>query len=73
MFPEKLQPDAVDFDGTLGMRLYQIGKILFPLFQGQFVRATIKSFTDITHSQRVGLNGLLTFSLQFEKAQMTLI
>ena len=42
-----------------------IGKILLSLFQRQFVRATIKLFTDPAYSQRIGLNGLFTFSLQF--------
>ena len=73
MFPEKLQPNEVDFDGTPRMGLHQIGKILFPLFQGQFIGATIKSFTDSTHGACVGLNGLLTFTMQFEKTQVTLI
>ncbi len=43
MFPEKLQTITVNFDGTLGMGLYQVGKILFPLFQGQLA---IKVFPD---------------------------
>jgi hypothetical protein len=67
MFPEKLQPDAVDFDGTPGMGFHQIGKILFPLFQGQFIGATIEMLSDSAHGARVRLNGLLTFALKFER------
>jgi hypothetical protein len=73
VFPEKLQTIAVNFNGTPGMRLDQVGKILFLLFQGQFVGATIKMFSDSAHSARIGINGRLTFALQFEQTQVTLI
>jgi hypothetical protein len=55
------------------MGLHQFGKVLFLLFQTQLIRATIKMFTDPTHSPSVGINGLLTFALQLEQTQMTLI
>ena len=66
MFPEKLQPIAVNFDGTLGMGLNKLGKLFFPLFQSQLVGAAIKMFNDTPHSACVGINGILTFSLQLE-------
>jgi hypothetical protein len=66
MFPEKLQPIAVDFDGTPGMGLNKLGKVFFPLFQSQLVGAAIKTFNDPPHSARVGINGFLTFALQLE-------
>jgi hypothetical protein len=73
MFPIKLQTNTVNFNGTPGMGLDQVGKILFSFFQGQLIGATIKMFTDSAHSARVGLNGLLTFALQLEQSQVTLI
>jgi hypothetical protein len=73
MFPEKHQANAVYFNGTPGMGLHQIGKILFPLFQGQFIGATIESFTDSPHGARIRVNGILTFALKFERTQVTLI
>jgi hypothetical protein len=73
MFPEKLQTIAVNFNGTPRVGFHQVGKILFPLFQGQFVGATIKMFSDSAHSARLGINGLLTFALELEQTQVTLI
>lgn len=73
MFPEKLQTIAINFDGTPGMGLDQVGKILFPLFQGQLVRATIKMFPDPAHRARVGINCFLTFALELEQTQVTLV
>jgi len=69
MFPEKLQTITVNFDGTPGMGLDQVGKIFFPLFQGQFVGTTIKMISDSTYSARVGINGRFTFALELEQAQ----
>jgi len=63
MFPEKLQTIAVNFYGTPGMGLYQVGEVLFPLLQGQLIGAAIKTFIDPPHSARVGINCLLTFAL----------
>ncbi|MDY0042511.1 MAG: HNH endonuclease [Desulforhabdus sp.] len=68
-----LQTITVDFDGTPGMGLHQIGKILLPLFQAQLIRATIKTFTDPAHSTRIGINGFFAFALQLEQTQVTLI
>jgi hypothetical protein len=63
MFPEELQPITVDFDGTPRMGLHQVGEVLFPLFQGQLIRAAIKMLRDPTHGSGVGINGLLTLAL----------
>jgi hypothetical protein len=46
---------------------------LFPLFQGQLIGATIKITPDPAYGARVGINGLLAFSLGFEHAPVTLI
>ena len=73
MLPEELQAITVNLDGTPGMGLNQLGKIFFSLFQGQLIGAAIKMLTDPTHSPRVGINGLLAFTLKFEQAQVTLI
>jgi len=73
MFPEKHQTIAVNFDGTPGIGLDKVGKILFPLFQGQLIRATIKVCTDPAHSACEGINGLLTFALELEHSQMILM
>jgi hypothetical protein len=66
MLPEELQAITVNLDGTPGMGLNQFGKIVFSLLQGQLIGAAIKMFTDSTDSPRVGINGLLTFTLKFE-------
>jgi hypothetical protein len=73
MFPEKLETITVNFNGTPGMGLHQVGKILFPLFQSQLIGAAIEMFTDPAHGARVGINGLLTFALKFERTQVTLV
>jgi hypothetical protein len=73
MFPEKLQAITVNFDGAPGMGLDQVGKILFPLFQGQLIGATIKMVPDPAYGARVGINGLLAFSLELEHMPVTLI
>jgi hypothetical protein len=64
---------AVNFDGTPGMGRDKSGEIVFPLFQGQLIGATIKICTDPAHSVRVGINGFLTFALELEHAQMMLV
>ena len=66
MLPEKLQTITVNLDGTPGMGLNQLGKVFFSLLQGQLIGAAIKMFTDPTHSPRIGINGLLAFTLKFE-------
>jgi len=66
MLPEKLQTITVNFDGTPRMGLNQLGKVFFSLFQGQLIGVAIKMFTDPTHSPRIGINGLLAFTLKFE-------
>ena len=66
MFPEELEAITVNLDGAPGMRLNQLGKILFSLFQGQSIGAAIKMLGNPTHSPRVGINGLLAFALKFE-------
>ncbi len=66
MLPEELQAITVNLDGTPRMRLNQLGKIIFSLFQGQLIGAAIKMFTDPTHSPRVGINGFLTFTLKLD-------
>jgi hypothetical protein len=43
------------------------------LFQGQLIGGAIKMLTDPTHSPSVGINGLLTFALELEQTQVTLI
>jgi hypothetical protein len=48
------------------MGFHQVGKIFFQLFQGQLIGATIKMFTDPTHSPSIGTNGLLSFALELE-------
>jgi hypothetical protein len=73
MFPEKHQAIAVNFNGAPGMGLDEVGKILFALFRSQLIGTTIKLFTHPAHSARVRINGLWTFSLELEHAQMTLI
>jgi hypothetical protein len=73
MFPEKHQAIAVNFDGTPGMGRDKIGEVVFPLFQGQLIGATIKVSADTAHSARVGINGFLTFALELEHAQMMLV
>jgi hypothetical protein len=70
MFPEEHQAVAVNFDGTPGMGLDKVGKIVFPLFQCQLIGATVKVCTDPADSARIGINGLLTFALELEHAQM---
>jgi len=73
MFPKKLQPITVNFDGTPGMGRHQVGKIVFALLQGQLIGAAIKVLPDPAHGARVGINGLLTFALEFESLQVMLI
>jgi hypothetical protein len=73
MFPEKQQTLAVNFDDAPTMGLDKVGKMLVPLFQDQLIRATIKVCTDPADSARIGINGLLTFALELEHAQMMLI
>jgi hypothetical protein len=73
MFPEELQTIAVDFDRAPGMGLYQVGKVLFPLLQGQLIGAAIKMSCDPAHGSTIGINGLPTLALWFEQTQMTLI
>ena len=73
MLPKKLQAISVNFDGTPGMGLNQLGKIKFSLFKCQLIRAAIKIFTDPTHSARLCINGLVAFTLKFEQSQVTLI
>ncbi|OIP90351.1 MAG: hypothetical protein AUK55_12975 [Syntrophobacteraceae bacterium CG2_30_61_12] len=73
MFPEELQPIAVNFDRAPGMGHHQVGEVLLPLLQGQLIGAAIKMSCDPAHGSRVGINGLMTFALQFEQTQVTLI
>ena len=73
MFPEELQAIAVNLDGTPGMGVNQIGKVLFSLFQGQLIGAAIKTFTDSTYAPRIAINGFLTFAIKFKQTQVTFI
>src|SRR5450759_3276517 len=73
MLPEKLQTITINLDGTPGMGLNQLGKVFFSLFQGQLIGAAIKMLTDPPHSPRIGINGLLAFTLKFEQTQVMLI
>jgi hypothetical protein len=59
--------------GTPGMGLDLVEKIFLPLFQGQFAGAAIKMLRDPAYGARIGFNGLLTFALEFEESQVTLI
>ena len=52
MFPVKLLTVTVDFDGVPGMGFHQLGKIVFPLFQGQLIRVTVKKMVDIGRGRR---------------------
>jgi hypothetical protein len=72
MLPEELQTIAVDFDGTPGMGLHQVGEVLSPLLQGQLIRAAIEMLPDAAHGSGIGIDGLLTLALQFEQTQVTL-
>ncbi len=63
MFPEKLQTISADFYSTPGMGLHQVGEVLFPLFQGQPIRAAIKMLTHPAHGSGVGIHTLVTLAL----------
>jgi hypothetical protein len=68
-----LEAITINLDGTPGMGRHQIGKIMFPLFQSQFVGAATEMITDATHSASVCINGRFTLALELEQTKMAMI
>jgi hypothetical protein len=53
------------------MRINQVGKIDFQLFDGQLIRATIKVTGDPPNGTRIAIDSLVALSLKLQRSEVT--
>ncbi len=70
---EELQPVQVELDGTPGVGLEQIGKVLEQLRLGQILDVAVEIDADAAHGARVGFDGLGLQALEPEVLEMRLV
>ncbi len=66
MLRKELQPVAIYFDGTPGMRFNQFGKVSFQLLSGELVGTAVIALCNPANRACVDINGFVTQALKLQ-------
>src|SRR5450631_3305509 len=73
ILPEELQAVPVNLNDAPGMRINQLGKIAFQLFDGQLIRAAIKVIWDPSYSSCIAIDSLIAHASKLQRSKVTII
>jgi len=70
MLPEELEPIAIHPDGTPGVAVDQLVKVLAQLLDSELLRETVETLDKAPHGAGIDVNGAGAVPVQLQRAQV---